>query len=364
MVQSENNNEGTSDEKLTNGDVHVSLTVIDNDNDAFNEEELKVDNGDIDGDLHPIKPNLSEEVVETKAMIEEDSMENEVCESNLPDLVPSEDKDSRDKAAEIPTENFVEYDHSVDADKIENQSVESDDDDLFEKPTVWDDPPKPLPSSQINLTNQSSPTFSEDINDDKDLPPEDEWGEFPDEPKQEPDHATWGNFEEGPESAQTGDFDNSSTKPEIADERTKDSEVRDIEFDDFSDDEFGDFGEADVKPNAIPEPVKVPELSLSSQLNKLDGVGENLINSVYGGQCKALNAEENSSELDLEKDVLGDSEVFQPMENPALTPGLDYKWRDSATYTIMLNTLGIDSRVVVRFLITFATNRQHISVGW
>lgn len=345
MVQSENNNESTSDQKLTNGDVHISLTVIDNDNDAFNEGELKMDNGDVNCDLNP---DLSEEVVEPKAMLDDDSMENEVCESNLPDLASSVDKDSKDKAVEIPTDNFVESEPSVDADKTENRFVKSDDDDdLFEKPTVWDDPPKPLPSSQINLPNQSSPTFSEDINDEKDLPPADEWGEFPYEPKKEADHASWGNFEEGPESGQWGDFDNSSTKPEIADDRTKDSEVRDIEFDDFSDDEFGDFGEADVKPNAIPEPVKVPELSLSSQLEKLDGVGENLINSVYGGKCKALDAEEDSSELDLEKDVLGDSEVFQPMENPALTPGLDYKWRDSATYTIMLNTLGIDSRVVL-----------------
>jgi len=348
MVQSENNNEGTTDHKLTNGDVNVSLTVIDNGNDAFSEDELQVNNTDINGDITPMKSNLSEEVAESKALQDDDSMENDVCESYLPDLSPSVVKDVKDEADEIPTDKFVESDPSVASDKIETKFVESDDDeDLFEKPTVWDDPPKPLPSSQINLPKQPSPTFSEDINHEKDLPPDDEWGEFPDESKQETDQASWGNFEEGPESGQWGDFDNSSIKPEIANDRTKLSEVRDIEFDDFSDDEFGDFGEADVKPNAIPEPVKVPEVSLSSQLERLDGVGENLINSVYGGKCKALNAEEESSDLDLEKDVLGDSEVFQPMENPALTPGLDYKWRDSATYTIMLNTLGIDSRVVL-----------------
>ena len=43
---------------------------------------------------------------------------------------------------------------------------------------------KQLPNSQINLPVQSSPTFSEDINDENGLPPDDEWGEFPDEPKQ------------------------------------------------------------------------------------------------------------------------------------------------------------------------------------
>ena len=93
---------------------------------------------------------------------------------------------------------------------------------------------------------QSSPTFSEDINDENGLPPDDEWGEFPDEPKnkkiKKPDHASWGHFEEGPESGQWGDIDNSTTKHEIADDRTKDSEVRDIESGDLSDDEFGDFG--------------------------------------------------------------------------------------------------------------------------
>jgi len=130
----------------------------------------------------------------------------------------------------------------------------------------------------------------------------------------------------------------------MTDDRTKVNEVRYIEFDDFSHDEFGDFGFADdtnTKSDAIPE--KVTELSLSTQLERL---GEHLITTVYGGKCKAWGAEENcNSEFNLEKNVLDDGEVFQPLENPALTPGLEYKWRDSSTYTIMLNTLGIDSRV-------------------
>ena len=124
----------------------------------------------------------NEEVVESKVVLDDSSMKNEVCESNLPDLASSVDKDSKDEAVGIPTDNFAESDQSVDADKIENRFVESDDDeDLFEKPTVWDDPPKQLPN-------------------------------------------------------------NSPTKHEIADDRTKDSEVRDIESGDLSDDEFGDFG--------------------------------------------------------------------------------------------------------------------------
>jgi len=132
----------------------------------------------------------------------------------------------------------------------------------------------------------------------------------------------------------------------MTDDRTKVNEVRYIEFDDFSHDEFGDFGFADdtnTKSDAIPE--KVTELSLSTQLERL---GEHLITTVYGGKCKAWGAEENcNSEFNLEKNVLDDGEVFQPLENPALTPGLEYKWRDSSTYTIMLNTLGIDSKVLL-----------------
>ena len=67
-------------------------------------------------------------------------------------------------------------------------------------------------------------------------------GNFLMNPNKKPDHASWGHFEEGSESGQWGDIDNSPTKHEIADDRTKDSEVRDIESGDLSDDEFGDFG--------------------------------------------------------------------------------------------------------------------------
>ena len=34
----------------------------------------------------------------------------------------------------------------------------------------------------------------------------------------------------------------------------------------------------------------------------------------------------------------------------ASSPGLDYVWRDSGTYNIVLSTLGIDSRIVVSYL--------------
>jgi len=342
MVLRENNNEGANDFKHVNGVDNVS--VIDPCDGAFNSEEVKVDTGDV----KPLNSSLSDCVNSIAMAIPDIESIEEDCATGDPELlenlefVASEIEATEQKAEEVTSEVNVESESSNDSEKIKDQCFPSDDDEnLFEKPTVWDDPAKSLPSSYLDLPDQTSPTFTEDIIEDKE-PQDDKWGEFPDEPKQT---ASWSNFDEGPESGEWGDFDNSSSKIEIADERTKESEVRQIEFDEFSEDEFGDFGEADAKPEPIAE--QVPEQSLSSQLEKLEGVGENLINTAFGGKSKALGAEDISSELDLEKDVLADSEVFQPIENPALTPGLDYKWRDSATYTIMLNTLGIDSRVVL-----------------
>jgi len=357
MLSSENNNEGISDNKQSNGDVEVSLSSNKNhENSAFNVGiELKVENIDV-----PPKSSLSEDVVynsmESEAIDDpKDSSDDDDCEASDSDPATKvELVFTGDKAAEI----CVKSDLTINDEKVVNQEIASvDDEDLFEKPTEdlfekttdWDDPPETLPQSPFHLPEQTSPAFSEDVREGKDFPVEDEWGEFPEEPTNPSEQVSWGNFEADSETGEWGDFGNTCTTQDITDDRTKVSEVRDIEFDDFSDDEFGDFGLADetnTKSEAISETVT--ELSLSTQLERLDGVGENLINTVYGGKCKAWGAEDNiSSELNLEKDVLDDGEVFQPMENPALTPGLEYKWRDSATYTIMLNTLGIDSRVVL-----------------
>jgi len=234
---------------------------------------------------------------------------------------------SRREKYDVLPEQPEACDDSIDA-------LNDNDKDLFEMSRSCNDPPDALfcgtDRDQTSIDKNTEPT-------------EDEWGDFPDQSKVD---ESWGNFNEIPnEGERWGSFDHSSKTQVVADQRTKDSEVRKIEFDDFSDDEFGDFGEANTKPEKIAK--EVHEQSLSSQLEKLEGVGENLTNSIFGENCKALKLENSSCELDLEKDVLNDSVIFQPMENPALTPGLDYKWRDSATYTIMLYTLGIDSRVVL-----------------
>merc|ERR1719193_1109491 len=217
-------------------------------------------------------------------------------------------------------------------------------DDIFEEPKTSDDAEPRTQSESPAVFHEMTTAFDAAILNEEVT--EDEWGEFPKESK--PDDS-WGNFNEGPdESEEWGGFDHSSEVEvvTVTDQRTTESEVREIEFDDFSDDEFGDFGEAGTKQETTAE--EVHEHSLSSQLERLEGVGENLINCVFGGKNKSWSAENISSdEPDLEKNVLDDGDIFQPMENPALTPGLNYKWRDSATYTIMLYTLGIDSRVVL-----------------
>ena len=45
-------------------------------------------------------------MVESKVVLDDSSMKNEVCESNLPDLASSVDKDSKDEAVGIPTFYF------------------------------------------------------------------------------------------------------------------------------------------------------------------------------------------------------------------------------------------------------------------
>ena len=45
--------------------------------------------------------------------------------------------------------------------------------------------------------------------------------------------------------------------------------------------------------------------------------------------------------------------LFSLMEDPASCPALDHQWRDSSVHNIIMNTLGVDSRVLVSII------RQH-----
>jgi len=368
MVLSENNNEGANGiNKHTNGVIES-----DDEGDAFTSDLGEVDHCD----NNPPGSSLSEQgesmaipVSESSEYKQEETYGEKLLEYNSTTCL---DLDKKCVELELQASSLNTCDESElfkDVNNIANDFVNSgmdNDEDLCEKPNPCNDDPMDdfdasekqkddnfeEPKTNVNepriqsespaIFNQLTTSFDAAIQH-KEVT-DDEWGDFPEESK--PDDS-WGNFNEGPnESEEWGGFDHSSKIEVVTEQRTKESEVREIEFDDFSDDEFGDFGEADTKQETMAE--EVHEQSLSSQLERLEGVGENLINSAFGGKTKSWSAEKISSdELDLEKNVLDDGDIFQPMENPALTPGLDYKWRDSATYTIMLYTLGIDSRVVL-----------------
>ena len=42
--------------------------------------------------------------------------------------------------------------------------------------------------------------------------------------------------------------------------------------------------------------------------------------------------------------------LFSLMEDPASCPALDHQWRDSSVHNIIMNTLGVDSRVLVSII--------------
>jgi len=349
LLTSENNNEKISDNKKhVNGEVEVSLSSNEvYENGAFNADiELEVQEVCFD---NPLRLTLSDEIfnnpepksVETlKDSVEDDCQSSSSELSNNIELEGSNDglvEQSEDKCLTTElrcSDENLENKGNVPGEKCQNEEL-----------TVTED-------SRLTLSEETCTNFKHELENEVDFQVDEDWSAFPQETLEPPGETPWGNFEAEAENDDWGDFDDTVTSLKVVEERTKPSEVgevREIEFDDCSDDEFGDFGlaeEFDNKSEVIP--TKTPELSLSTQLAKLDGVGENLINTVFGGKVKVRGVDEEcDSELNLEHDVLGDIQVFQPMENPASTPGLDYKWRDSATYTILLNTLGIDSRVVL-----------------
>lgn len=217
-------------------------------------------------------------------------------------------------------------------------------DDIFNEESLNESSDLQLPISDIDEPSQSA-IIPEILNQEATVSgKEGEWSYCPDESKVD-EIDPWANSQPEADNCENwGDF-GSSTLNATSDERTTVNLDTNPELDNdySSDDEFGDFGEA----NAVSSINSVLEVNLSHQLEKLDGIGENLINTVYGGVIKVASSEKNTSELSLEEDVLKDEEIFKQIENPALTPSIEYKWIDSTTYAIILSTLGIDSRVVL-----------------
>lgn len=129
----------------------------------------------------------------------------------------------------------------------------------------------------------------------------------------------------------SGDDNWGDTAP-VSDSRTKhvSEDQVELEFDDDDDDdEFGDFGLAD------------------DQSQVMSGKEIEIVNEVWGPQTDVEPREEEVVIKRLSESVFEDEQVFLQLEDPASTPGLEHRWRESAAYNMLLNTLSIDTRVVL-----------------
>lgn len=57
--------------------------------------------------------------------------------------------------------------------------------------------------------------------------------------------------------------------------------------------------------------------------------------------------DEDTEQLFLDNVVMEENELFETISNPASCPALDHQWRDSAAHKVIMETLGIDSRVLL-----------------
>jgi len=154
---------------------------------------------------------------------------------------------------------------------------------------------------------------------------EEGWNAFP--PNEDED---WG------EPVKVGDWGDFSDP-----DRTVEAEGVKVD-DDEDDDEFGDFGEAE-------EAMPTESRDVTGLLERLEELRD------WSELGEVLGDVGRQGETDCEKRLgqeLGllveeDEVVWRLLEDPASSPGLDYVWRDSGTYNIVLSTLGIDSRVVL-----------------
>merc|ERR1719323_737548 len=156
----------------------------------------------------------------------------------------------------------------------------------------------------------------------------------------------WGNFEDvgGDNVAESQSSSHLQAEPASA------ADKPDIEFDESDDDEFGDFGEATTTVPAV-EPVRVDpgdESSILKSLELLSVKSEELLRSIFETSVGDEHEEqEEKDEMNLEKTVLVEGGLFSLMEDPASCPALDHQWRDSSVHNIIMNTLGVDSRVLL-----------------
>ena len=149
----------------------------------------------------------------------------------------------------------------------------------------------------------------------------------------------WGNFDSEP--AQDCDFPVTSDPV---------SHGPPLQFDE-SDDEFGDFGEADT--NSVKLEESTMQVSDSSTIVKtletLSAASAQLLLSVF---VPLGSLDEEPNQLSLDNVVMEEHGIFETISNPASCPALDHQWRDSAAHKVIMETLGIDSRVLVSLVTT------------
>ena len=149
----------------------------------------------------------------------------------------------------------------------------------------------------------------------------------------------WGNFDSGP-----GEGDEAGQ--DWAQPRTSDQETPDppLQFDE-SDDEFGDFGEADTSAKVEENSIQGSDSStIVKTLETLSEASAKLLLSVF---VNLGSLDEDTEQLFLDNVVMEENELFETISNPASCPALDHQWRDSAAHKVIMETLGIDSRVLV-----------------
>ena len=159
------------------------------------------------------------------------------------------------------------------------------------------------------------------------------------------DNGDWSNFESVNIVPESNDW----TKQSVGENNVQNvqNDSRGLEFDESDDDDFGDFGEAETR--AVPrEPQQSTSSSILNSLESIANESETIVSSLLTYSVSSQNCDEYDS-LQLESIVMKDETIFEKIEDPASSPALNHQWKDSSTYNLIMATLGIDSRILVKF---------------
>lgn len=312
-------------------------------------------------DAKPAAPELVGNIVNKQAVIEEEEREKEIdglvlasCDSPIM-RDGAEQRDSvtgnRDASCE-KEEQDLEHEQTKEKEKQEKdrehaKETEEEKDQEHAKDTEEEQEEHEEHKEQQEKEQQELEKEQDEKAEDDDwgaFPASDDWG---DAAAAVESSEAWGAFtEEVRTEEKEEEFGVEVRTVELVEEEFGDfgKEVRTVEEEE--DDEFGDFGEAEESPRLSQEAEVKPGLSdclelLRSwdQLSVVLGLSEEEEEEEW--------EERKDGEGQLEGQMQGEEEVWKRLEDPACSPGLDYVWRGSDTYTLVLDTLGIDSRVLL-----------------